>query len=637
MDLKTLNLKNALRLGERGAFPRPDRLRAPSYLLGGEWDLLPDREGRGMREGWYTMELATSITRNSLKPSGARMLPLGVKIPFPLEAAVNQEILARHGLTPGAIADTKRFWYFAHFNRPEKLASGMLHFGAVDYRATVWLNGRFLGTHEGGYTPFCFPVKKFEGENVLAVMVEDSRSASQVRGKQTFLKKPFMVWYDGCTGIWQPVWIEPLGRIYIHELSLGRDKNNNLVIRLALRGFETTMRDVRVSCKIYASQIYGKERSIIKTPLKEYVGFSLLDAMNCGQLEFVIPEKVFTKWSVEFPSLHPVQIVVRHGDRELDTLHLMIGVRQIEAENGMIRLNKKELYQRLLLNQGYYPGGHYTPMKSEQFKTDIELMKRAGFNGCRMHQKIEHPAFLYWADLLGFLVWEEMPSYYIPLQRNMKRLEAQFRELMQRDCLHPSVITLVLFNESWGIYDIFLSRFSRRSVIELFKRCKQDYPGYLIIDNSGFHHLITDVTDIHHYLPRLDEVDEFYGRLSNGVREAPLWLNFLRMLGGKENVQTPFIRGYGETKSPLLISEFGGYGFSIYKHEDMSLDQFLEKHISLLIKHPRIQGFCYTQFTDTYQEKNGLFTMDRVPKSRKIRDYIERLMIRNKYDKGLSR
>jgi beta-galactosidase/beta-glucuronidase len=275
----------------------------------------------------------------------------------------------------------------------------------------VWLNGEFIGNHEGGYTPFRFLVGRFDEENVLAVLVEDSRSAGQVRGKQTFLSRPFMVWYTGCTGIWQPVWIEPVGRVFIDSLRMKRS-GRSVVLSVDVRGHETGMYNVSVSCSVYAPQVHGAGRDIAKNPARVLTEHTALDAMKKGRVEFTISEKTFTRWDVGWPAMHPVEVTLHHEKKVFDTVHALYGLRDLSIEGGAIRLNGKPLYQRLLLNQGYYPAGLYTPEGPEMFKTDIELMKRAGFNGCRMHQKIEHPAFLYWADLLGFLVWEEMPSYY---------------------------------------------------------------------------------------------------------------------------------------------------------------------------------------------------------------------------------
>ncbi|TAL37869.1 MAG: hypothetical protein EPN93_05210 [Spirochaetes bacterium] len=619
-------LKSALKSEGRDVFPRPEFIRSPSFILNGEWLLCPDRSGMGMLKQWFDREFAVRLFGGTAVEG---VTPVKVRVPFSLESEINQEALAPRGLTPAGIMKTGRFWYFRHFKRPQGLGTGLLKFGAVDYRASVWLNGELLGSHEGGYTPFSFPVERFQEDNILAVMVEDSLSMSQVRGKQTFLKKPFMVWYPGCTGIWQDVWIEPVGAVHIESFWCRRDGNRNVIFFAGIRGTGSAVHgSVRAICRVYQAQVYGKDRTPDKKARYEQLEISALDPMGAGHVEFEIPEKVFEKWSVEYPALHPVEIILTTGTSEYDRIYLLFGARSIEAAGGEIFLNKKKLYQTLLLNQGYYPRGHYTPVNRAEFRADVQLMKSAGFNGCRLHQKLEHPAFLYWADMLGFLVWEEMPSYYWPSRKNLRSLEMQLREAMQRDALHPSVITLVLYNESWGIYNIFGSRAARDEIVELYSRCREQYPGYLIIDNSGFHHMKTDVMDIHHYIPRMDETGRFYELLAKGVRVASLWPNFLKMLMGKENIQTPCLKGCADAESPLVISEFGGYGFGMYAHEELPLEEFLKKHLQLIAAHHEIKGLCYTQFTDTFQEKNGLFTIERKPKLPNLREVISRGMRR---------
>ena len=336
-----------------------------------------------------------------------------------------------------------------------------------------------------------------------------------------------------------------------------------------------------------------------------------MDAFNRGTCSMDIPGKLFDRWTPGWPALHPLEVVLKKGSREVDRLLLYTGNRQVTTDGDTIQLNGKQLYQRLLLNQGYYEEGLYRPVDDDQYRDDVMLMKEAGFNGCRVHEKIEDPRFIYWADMMGFLVWEEMPSYYYPSRKNMARMETQLHEVMRRDSLHPSITTLVLFNESWGIYSIFVSKKARRDVTGLYERARQWFPGYFIIDNSGFHHIRTDITDIHHYLPKFEDIENFYRLLEEGAREAPLWGNFINMLMGQENVQTPFLKGYGETSSPLLISEMGGFGFDLYQSEIPDLEAFFAAHLEILSRFRKIQGFCYTQFTDTFQEKNGLFTADR--------------------------
>lgn len=624
MEPRKLTLGSALKTGGRDHFPRPDIIRNPSYLLDGEWLMCPDEKFSGILKSWHTREFGTGIYKKSVSHDNENIFK--IKVPYPLESDINQKELSPRDLTADKIKKIRRFWYFKSFKRPVGLYAGMLNFGAVDYKAKVWINGELLGTHEGGYTPFSFIIEKFEDQNMLTVLVEDHASGNQIRGKQGFNDKIFPELYPACTGIWQPVWIEPLGRIFINALSCRRDREEKIIFSIELNGHDTAIGNVKAVCRIFASQIYQDGKGILKSPIKEYTEFTALDAMKRGHLEFMIPEKIFNKWNPGWPAIHPLEISILSDGKELDKLHILYGSRQIETDNGVIKLNKKRIYQKLVLHQGYYPGGHYTPESTDQFKTDISLMKNAGFNGCRLHQKIENPVFLYWADLLGFLVWEEMPSYYIPLSKNMAKLESLFRDVAARDFFHPSIITFVLFNESMGIYNIFFNRNAHKKLIEFINTVKDKYPGYLVVDNSGFHHIQTDIMDIHHYIQSFEEIEAFYYMLAKGVREAPFWYNFIRMLTGKENVQTPCLGGYGETKSPLFISEFGAFGSKNNKMDNLSIDQFLKKHLELINKFPKIQGFCYRQFADTFKDTTGLFTAEREAKTSKIRDYIQKLV-----------
>ncbi len=617
MGLKKIVIKSPINIMGRDRFPRPDFIRSPSYLLDGEWHLCPDSKGTGMRKKWYTLDAARMILDGENAQLARENLPVKVMVPFPLESEINQKFLAPIGYDFKRISSTRKFWYFKRFKAPDKITAGIIRFGAIDYKATVWLNGILLGQHEGGYTPFSYVVNSFREDNILAILVEDSLSMNQIRGKQTFLKKPFIVWYKGCTGIWQSVWIESLNSFFIEQIITKRI-SENIIFHIDIKSVSDALaNDLTVEIQIYGPQVY-KKRGQSKIPIETVNEIINFDAFGKYSLEIILPDRLFDKWSPDWPAVHPIEIVIKKGKKLYDRTHLLFGHRNIEIDGGVIKLNNKKLYQKLLLNQGYYPAGHYTPESTEQFKEDIELMKKAGFNGCRMHQKIESPAFLYWADIYGFLIWEEMPSYYIASRKNLKNLEKQLDDVIQRDILHPSIITLVLFNESWGlswgIHNIFLSQKARNNVVALFDRIKEKYPGYLVIDNSGFHHIKTDIADIHHYIKSYQDIEEFYAILSKGVREAPLLVNYLKLLFGKENVQTPYLRGFGEQNSPLFISEFGGYGFSLYKHEDSSLGDFLRKHIDMITKSPAMQGFCYTQFTDTFDEKNGLFTFARVPK-----------------------
>lgn len=620
MEIQTLNIRKPGSIKGRDIFPRPDCIRSPSYILDGQWLLCPDMKRAGLSYKWYREDSAWSIVSGQYSQGIPLGFPVPVTVPFSLESEINQKVLAPLGFGPDQIIKTGSFWYFTEFSAPDTHSSCLLKFGAVDYTAHVWVNGLFQGSHNGGYTPFTFEVQNIKNKNILAVLVEDSMSLHQSRGTQPhFLKKSSVK--PGCTGIWQSVWIEPIDSIFIERVGFTRFENGlEIELDIVKRG-EVFIPGVTVQMQVFASQVYSKKGSI-KTPIKKISEMANFDTFGRAAATLQIPEKYLDLWSPEWPALHPLELSLGKGKRDYDRLHLLYGHRHCDISDGNIRLNRRKIYQKLLVNPGIYPEGLYTPENSTTCRKDIEAMKNAGFNGCRIYQKIESPAFIHWADLLGFLLWTDMPSYFIPLKRNMKKLEKQLDDMMLRDALHPSIITLLLFNESRGIQDIFVSRAARSALINFRDRIKQKYPDYFIIDNSGFHHLKTDIADIHQFIHELNNTELFYSSLAHGVREAPFWINFLRKIFGRENVQTPFLKGYGNTSSPLFVSEFGGYDSS--DNDTTNLEEFFTKNIELIHQFPLLQGFCYRQFCDTPWSKNGLFTMERVPKVKSIARILQK-------------
>lgn len=614
MEINKLNLKKPGSIIGRDIFPRPDLIRSPSYLLDGQWFLCPDKKRVGFSYKWYQEDIARAIIGGEYRQGIVTGFPVPVTVPFSLESAVNQKILAPPGYGPEQIIKTRSFWYFTEFLSPDNISACLLKFGAIDYRAHVWVNGSFLGSHDGGYTPFTFEVQNLKKTNILVVLVEDSMSLHQSRGTQPhFLGTT--AGKQSCTGIWQSVWFEPIDSIFIERIGFTRHENGlEINLDIVKRG-DVFIPGISVELQVRASQVFSKKGKL-KTPVKRISDIVTFDTFGRTEISLLVPEKYLDLWSPEWPAMHALELSLEKDKRDYDRIHLLYGHRHCDIAEGNIRLNRRKIYQKLLLNSGTYPEGIYTPEKSTTFQTDIEAMKSAGFTGCRFYQKIESPAFMYWADLLGFLVWADMPSYFVPLKRNMKRLEKQLDEFMERDVLHPSIITLLLFNESRGIQDIFVSRAARNALIDFRGRVKDKYPGYFVIDNSGFHHLKTDIADIHQYIHSLDDTELFYASIARGVREAPFWNNFLRRIFGKENVQTPFLKGYADTSCPLIISEFGGCDASV--DNSTELEEFFTKNIELIHSFPIIQGFCYRQFCDTLESENGLFTLDRIPKIKSL-------------------
>jgi beta-galactosidase/beta-glucuronidase len=559
--------------GDLSRFPRPDRARRGFRLLDGDWALEYDGDDNGIILGWFQ------------RPDFSRR----VRVPFCLESEAS------------GIADPnppRVVWYAREFELDEgvKGEKKILHFGAVDYRATVWLNGERLGEHAGGYTPFSFEVgDKLGKQNLLVVRVQDARNPSQPRGKQTLLKSAFFIFYPGVTGIWQPVWLEGAGRVYLEDYRVIPDiRNAKVTLACGLAG---DSEPVTVAAEIVSPS--GRK-------LRREVSFANTSPGSQVSLEFD-PDDV-ELWSPEDPRLYGLRIEINCAESR-DEVEGYFGLRTIEASEGKVLLNGRPLYQKLLLCQGYYPDG---------YREDVELVKAMGFNGVRVHQKIEDPRLLYWCDVLGCLVWEEMPSAYRFTPEARNALESQWGEAMERDLNHPCIIAWVPFNESWGVgvfpIPVNLRRRTREYVKRVFSMTKEKDQERLVIDNSGYDHTsLTDVVDIHQYLEDVAKCRELYEELKGLDNVKFSLLRVIRGAMAGKFTQNPFTRGETYRGQPVLVSEYGGFGF--YKtSEDKSLFDNFREYTELIQEQEHICGYCYTQFYDTYQEKNGLLDFERKAK-----------------------
>lgn len=301
----------------------------------------------------------------------------------------------------------------------------------------------------------------------------------------------------------------------------------------------------------------------------------------------------------------------------LDTVESYFGMRKIETRDGKVYLNDRPLYQRLVLDQGYFPGGLLTAPTDEDLRRDIELAKEMGFNGARKHQKIEDPRWLYWADTLGFLVWGEMANAYTYSPDYVRRIIAEWQEALCRDHNHPCIIAWVPMNESWGVSELATDPKQREHLLALYHLTRSLDSTRLVISNDGWEHALTDLCTIHNYHD-VEDLAASYATSESGVAARP--------------VNRPiYVPGYGYRGEPILITEFGGIAFSGGRRTDWGYrtvadaGEFLERHealIAALIHCEPVQGFCYTQLTDVEQEVNGLLTFDRTPKAdlARIRD-----------------
>ena len=559
--------------------PRPDLQRPLWHSLNGRWQFAGDIQGRGLCEEWWQ--------RSSL--------PQEVLVPYPIGSE-------RSGVeaidAPQAV-----YWYLRLFDLPPEMHHRCLHlhFGAADCHARAWLNGALLGDHNGGYTPFSFDVTEMvrpQG-NRLVLRVADSRSPRQARGKQAWRREPFSVFYPGISGLWQSVWLEATGPSRLLGLRLSGDPANGRVhLRAAVQRPEPA---AWLDASLRDNSSYPELLTRIR--------------VQGGRIAGAIPLPSPRTWTPETPHLYELELVLRTEEgAELDRLYTYAALREIAVRDGRVLLNGRPLYQKLALVQGYYPEGVYTPVADGDWRRDVELVKAMGFNGLRIHQKLEAPRFLSWCDRLGLLVWSELPSAYWPGSASRAQVRAMLPEMINRDANHPAIIAWVLFNESWGIHDLNWRKSTRADVVQLANQARNLDPSRLVVDNSGFDHLDTDLMDIHHYLADPQVIERVYDDLEQGRLWRYAFLPGLRYLFQPERVfKPPLGPGAHYRGQPVLVSECGGHGHYGGVDERPLLEQY-RSTVERIARRDLFQGFCYTQAYDTYQERDGLLTFDRQPK-----------------------
>lgn len=522
--------------------------------------------------------------------------------------------------------DSGRFVYFRGFEWPSLDPDRRyeLHVGACDYEAEVILNGRRLGSHRGGYSSFSFDVTGIlaAGENRLEIRVRDSHNATQARGKQTFRKRAWYVWYDGIAGIWQPVWIEETGKSRVVRASSRPD--------FAARRVELTA--AVAACCDASDDGLALEAEIVAPSGKRHA-CSLERVPGAGaaaggdgadaffRLSLPFEDIEARAWSPDDPALYAVRYRLRDGERVRDEVESYFGLRSIEAREGKLRLNGEPLFLKMALVQGYYPGGVYTPESPSAIAGDIDALKRMGFNGARVHEKIESPYFQFLCDRMGLLTTQEMPSFYLPSRRGFGAYETELREIMERDAVHPSCIARVLFNETWGIWGVYRhSSRTRRFVRGMIRLAREADPTRLVIDNSGWEHLDTDIVDFHHYLGTAALSRETYARLAARDEESLHGFSLRKVLDFYLNdrvatgTRTLFLERTADRPDlPWFLSEYGGFGWYSTAEPGEVIDK-IAAYTRDIVDSELFCGYCITQLYDVGSEVNGLLSFDRKPK-----------------------
>lgn len=550
----------------RSEYPRPQFARPTWMNLNGAWQFEIDHGGSGRARGL--------TDKNPLDAS--------ILVPFCPESALsgvgNKDFMAA-------------VWYRRTFTLPAEAAGQrvLLHFGGVDYKCEAWVNGQSVGVHEGGFASFTFEITDAlrAGENTLVVCADDR----MLRGHQPMGKQCPDYHSRGChytrtTGIWQTVWLEWVPKTYIRATKMIPDAANGCVL------IDATIDGPAAGMELKAEAAFaGKAQGGARAKLDGH------------HARVTVKVEDVHLWTVGEGNLYDLTLTLEAGGAAVDTVESYFALRTISFDGKKCLINGKPVFQRLVLDQGFYPDGVWTAPTDEALRHDIEMSMAMGFNGARLHQKVFEQRFLYWADKLGYICWGEMGSWGIDPSRpdSMNVFLREWLEIVDRDFNAPCIVGWCPYNEVWGESNEGLREMTLQMT---YRATKAVDPTRPVIDTSGGLHAQTDIYDTHDY----EQNPEVYAeRYKPG---AELYDQFAR-------------RQHYDGKLPMFVSEYGGIRWTDdesgwgYGQAPKSREEFVSRYhglTSALLNNPEHMGFCYTQLTDVEQEQNGLYTYHRVAK-----------------------
>lgn len=563
-------------------YPRPQFVRKDWQNLNGEWDFAFDDGNEGEKKRWYADFYAQRK----------------IIVPFTYE-------------TPASGIGEEKFhpvvWYSRTFQTKAEPGKRVhLHFEGSDFVTKAWVNGVMVGTHTGGYTRFTFDITDAltEGVNTLVVRVQDSDDLMQPRGKQRWKGENFGCWYVQTTGIWKPVWLETVSVDHIARVKM----TPNLQDRL-----------LRLDWTVDAAQ-YGPDLSLeaevsFKDTFVNRVTIPVMDKR--GRIDIDVASRNVHEWGLMAwmpwePNLYDITFRLLRDGKELDNAGSYFGMREIRIEDGQVLLNGTPLYQRLILDQGYWKDSHLTPPDEEAIITDIDRILELGFNGARKHQKVEDERYAYWCDVKGMLMWCEMPSPYLFGDDMVKNFTAEWMEVVEQNYNHPAIITWTPFNESWGVPEIKTDVLQQQFTEAIYHLTKSMDIMRPVITNDGWEHTISDIITLHDY----EELGELLFARYDGNKDEVMDNEIYTSTGHRSTMAGDYLYD----GQPVIITEYGGAAFSGddstwgYGNKVDSKEKYLARYddITCAVKRlPWVCGYCYTQVSDVQQEVNGLMDIDR--------------------------
>lgn len=563
-------------------YPRPQFVRKEWKSLNGEWNFIFDDNDKGETNEYF------------------KDFPINKKInvPFTYETKLS-------GIEDESVHYI--VWYNRKINiSKEQLQNNnvILNFEGSDYKTKIWINGNYIGENIGAYSRFSFNVEKYviEGENDITIKVEDSLSKDQPRGKQRYKKESWKCWYIQTTGIWKSVWLEWVSKKYLKGVKI-----TPITDKVQLQ-IETNLSEQDIEKEKYYIQTEISFNGQILNNTKEVIN------SNYEKIEInIVKEGIkhdIQKWSINNPNLYDINYKLYYEDEVIDTVDSYFGIREITIKEDKIYLNGEELYLKLILDQGYWKESHLTPPNEESVIKDIESVLAFGYNGIRKHQKIEDERFLYWCDVKGVLVWSEMANCYNFDDNSLQNFTNEWIKVVKQNYNHPSIITWVPINESWGIPEVSICEKEQNFANTLYYLTKAIDNTRPVISNDGWEHTISDIITIHDY-KQDDEL--LYQEYTDKDMKV---LNNLEEYNGKHRL---FSNRYKYEGQPVIMSEYGGTAINSnagwgYGKQVKNEKEFIERFAKLTkaIKNiPYITGYCYTQLTDVQQEINGLMDAER--------------------------
>lgn len=558
-------------------YPRPSLVRKSFELLNGVWDFRFDTLNQGILDKWY---LGFTKEHDIIVPYAYNSIASGINLD------IRKDVV----------------WYQKRFTK-NSTKNHILHIEGSDDHTMIYVNGFYIGENKGAYHRISFDITHvLKDENLIVIRVQDDFNCDKPRGKQRWKNENFGCWYHETTGIWKTVWLEYVDKIYLKKIRfIPRLDERMLIVEYDVNQFQPNL---LIELKIeFNQQVITTTSSLIMR-----ASDSLVLSIKTDEDQFKI-----STWDVNQPNLYDVTIIIKDEHKTYDYVMSYFGVTKWITKEKGIYLNDNQIYLKMILDQGYWHDTGLTPPSEEALIKDVLLIKEMGFNGVRKHQKIEDERFYYFCDVFGLYVWLEMPSAYEYNQTMINRVTQEWMTIVGNHLNFASIMSYVIFNESWGVPAIMTHRNQQLLTVGLYHLTKSIDSSRFVISNDGWEHTLSDIITIHNYVSEGHKLSFIYEDIHKVMRNEFVKDSHTRLV---------FADGYSYQQQPIIISEYGGVAFETdhgwgYGDRVKTKDEFINRLKGLtkaIMDMKDVSGYCLTQLTDVEQEVNGLLNVYRIPK-----------------------